>query len=374
MAVAITVTKETVETMRVDIQLTGLSVGTKYDLMRLSYKHASYDDLGNPTYQRALPDRKAYWSAVAHRVGWTAPAATTNVIDYEAPMHAVRYFIVPTSSIGPFEYTNWAVPYPLSRGALSAAYVHFSNDLASQPPGHILIRSTHDLQKFVNVCVVDLDEVKYTARGTELAVMGNQYPVYIADTREARRGSVVVKVNNIGEYNDLREIVFPSTGTIWPIILNDAANPSLLLDDMKVIPLDVSIEQATKADADLRFVRIDYVEIAAAGSIPKRVGDNDNYINHPKANFTISDSTPQVGQWVTVTDTSTGQYDSWDWTISPKGSTTTGKLYTKGPHKFRWGGTGGTHTVKLRVYGADLDGAGHSAGASIIQKTFPVHR
>jgi hypothetical protein len=372
MAVGITVIKETWETLFVQVQLTGLTPGVKYDLMRLSYRHVSYDDLGNPVYQRALPDRKAYWSAVAHRVGWTAPAATVNVVDYEAPLNAVKYFIVPSSSVGPFEYTNWAVPYPLSRGALSADYVHFNNDIAQQGPGHILVRSTHDLQKFVQACVVEMDELKYTARGTELQVMGSQYPVYVADTREARRGSVVLRVNDLGEYNDLREIVFPSTGAIWPVIFNNAASPPMLLDDMKVVPLDVSVEQASKGDANLRFVRIDYVEIAAAGPILKRTGDNDTYVNHPKANFSISDTTPARKQWVTLTDTSTGQFDSWDWTIRNAGSNVVSKFYTKGPHKVWWGSRG-TKYVKLRVYGAEIDGLGHTAGAAVITKTVVVH-
>jgi hypothetical protein len=373
MAIGLTVTKETWETLFVALQLTGLTPGVKYDLMRLQIRYTGDDDLANPVYNRETPDRKALWSAVAHRVGWTAPAATVNVIDYECPTRPTQYLLVPTSAVGPFEYTNWAVPYPVSRGVLSPTVVHFAREITGEgEKGHVLVRSTANLQKFVMACVAEMDELKYTARGTELAVMGSQYPVYVADTREARRGSIVLKVESLGAYNDLRSIVFPNTGAIRPVIFNNASLDAILLDDMKVIPLDVSVEQASKADVDLRFVRIDFVEVEAASPLLKRAGDNDNYINHPKANFTVSDMTPAVNQWVTLTDTSTGQYDSWDWTFRGQTSNTGGKFYTKGPHKIRFTKRG-TKTIKLRVYGAEIDAQGHTAGSSVLSKTVVVH-
>jgi len=377
MAIGITVTKETVETLFVKLQLTGLTVGTKYDLFRLRMRYTGPSLLGvpaseSPTYSREIPDRAGLWSAVAHRVGWTAPAATVNVNDYECPMEPTSYFLVPTSAGSPFEFA-WGISttYPLSRGVLGGL-VDFKRDLTEQPQGRVMVRSSAHLNKYVILCVAEMDEIKYTARGTELAVMGSQYPVYVADTREARRGSIVFKVVGLGQYNDLREIVFPPTGIIWPVYLQDASTPNMLLDDMKVIPLDVTIEQATKADPNVRFVRIDYVEIASTASIPKRSGDNDNAIQHPVANFSISDVAPNRGEAVTLTDTSTGQYDSWDWSVYGSTSNLLGKFYTKGPHKVVWNHKG-TKTVKLRVYGAELGDGGPTAGSHSITKKIVVY-
>jgi hypothetical protein len=90
------------------------------------------------------------------------------------------------------------------------------------------------------------------------------------------------------------------------------------------------------------------------------------------ANFTFSDTTPARRQWVTLTDTSTGQYDSWDWTIGNAGNNPVGKFYTKGPHKVFWPAKG-TVEVKLRVYGAQIDANGHTAGAHTRIKRITVH-
>jgi hypothetical protein len=373
MAIGLTVVKETWETLYVQLQLTGLTPGTKYDLMRLQIRWVGDDDAGVPQYHRELPDRKALWSAVAHRVGWTAPAATATVKDYDCPLRPTQYFLVPSASVGPFEYTSWETPYPVSRGVLSPTIVHFAYEIKDEGvKGTVVVRSSANLQKFVTACVVDIDELKYTARGTELAVMGSQYPVYVADTREARRGSIVLKVASLGEYNDLRDIVFPNTGAIWPVIFNNASLDAILLDDMKVIPLDVSIEQATHHDVDVRYVRIDFVEIAYSAAILKRSGDNDTLINEPRANFTISDTTPAKGQWITLGDTSTGQFDSWEWSLTNGSNVEGSKLYTRGPHKVRWGSRG-KKIIKLRVYGAAIDGQGHTTGADFLRKTIVVH-
>jgi hypothetical protein len=377
MAIGLTVVKETLETLFVQLNLSGLTPGTKYDLMRLQLRYLGEDDLGVPVYQRELPDRKALWSAVAHRVGWTAPAATATVRDYESPRRATQWFLVPSSAIGPYEYTTWATPYPVSRGVLAPTIVHFNYELQQAGEGvpmkgGVTVRSTADLSKYVTACVVDLDELKYTARGTELAVMGSQYPIFVADTREARRGSIVLKVDDLGDYNDLRSIVFPSTGAIRPVIFNAGSEPTMLLDDMRVIPLDVTIEQATHSDPSLRYVRIDFVETDPSAPLTKRIGDNDDLINAPVANFTISDTTPASGEWITLTDTSTGQYDSWDWTISSASSNRVSKFYTKGPHKVRWTGRG-KKVIKLRVYGAVVDANGKTAGAHTRTKTITVH-
>jgi hypothetical protein len=377
MALGMTVTKETVDLWQVEVTLTGLTPGVKYDLMRLR-AHEAKDEFSQPIYSRILPERRSYWTAVAHRVGWTATATTHKVRDYEAPGYAFQYFIVPTDSVGPYEYegTLWDTPYPLSRGFLSPTVINFNRELTEDMRGRILLRSTKGLAKGLSLCVVDMDQTKYTARGTELAVMGNTYPVYVADVREARRGSIVFKVDSATEFHDLMEIVFPNTGAIWPVYLMNIGTdvPLMLTSDMKMIPLDVTIEQSGFTNPNIRFVRVDYVEIDSTAPISKRTGDNDDAINPPKANFTISDSTPAVGQWVTLTDTSTGQYDSWDWSVRGTEATVSaqGKYFVKGPHRVRWMKKG-SYTVALRVYGAQIDANGHTAGASTRTLRVTVH-
>jgi hypothetical protein len=198
----------------------------------------------------------------------------------------------------------------------------------------------------------------------------------VADVREARRGSIVFKVDSATEFHDLMEIVFPNTGAIWPVYLMNIGTdvPLMLTSDMKMIPLDVTIEQSGFTNPNIRFVRVDYVEIDSTAPISKRTGDNDDAINPPKANFTISDSTPAVGQWVTLTDTSTGQYDSWDWSVRGTEATVSaqGKYFVKGPHRVRWMKKG-SYTVALRVYGAQIDANGHTAGASTRTLRVTVH-
>jgi hypothetical protein len=385
MALGMTVTAEDWQSMHVQVNLTGLTVGTKYDLMRLHLHHTGYNSVGTPLYERWMPDRKTLWSAVAHRVGWTATKTSHSVIDYDVNLTPHQYFIVATSAEGPFEYTNWAVPYPTSRGYLHPVVTHLGELLRDEPPGFILLRSTNEPLKFVKVCVVEVDEMKYTARGTELAVMGNQYPVYIADTRQARRGSIVVKITGDGAYNTLRDVVFPNTGAIWPVILQRASWPNPLFEDMKVIPLDVTVEQPTKANPFVRFARIDFVEVDPTSPLLRRTGDNDDAIAVPKANFTLSDTTPARNQWITLTDTSTGQYDQWDWNVPGNtaiyatgyafpiiGGTGPGaRFQTKGPHQVIWA-QAGTYEVSLRVYGTEIDAQGHTAGSSLLTKKVVV--
>lgn len=371
MAVGINVVKEDIENLMVQVQLTGLTAGTKYDVYRLQVRYLGDDDNDVPQYDRDLPDRRAFWSAVAHRVGWTAPAATATFRDFECPRRPTQYFVVLTSAIAPYEY-NWENgDYPLSRGVLASQVIHWNRDLdlyehgGPDEVGHLLIRSTQDLAKYVSLCVVDIPDFRYQARGTELAVMGRQYPVYIADTREARRGSVTVKVDTLGQYDDLRSIVFPASGRIRPVIFNTMHDPTMLLDDLRCVPLDISVEPITQRDADLRYVHLDFVEVDPTEPLVARSGDNDTLVNAPQANFSISDHSPRRDQWITLTDTSTGQYDSWDWSIERGSNNRPSKYFTQGPHRIRWSSRG-EKTIKLRVYGS-------GAGAHVRSKTITVH-
>jgi hypothetical protein len=385
MALGLTVTKETPEEGYVVLQATGMTAGTKYDVFRLQLRR-QINDLGLPIYERIYPDHRGLWTAVQHRVGWTAPATTATFRDYDTPLRPTQYFIVPTASVSPYEYADWGVAYPVSRGFLNTTVVDFWWDLKGTPankPGIIRVRSVAHAAKFVDACVVEMGDIKYTARGTELAVMGSQYPVYVGDVREARRGSIVLKCGSLAEFDDLRNIVFPPTGKIWPVIFNSASEPPLILNDMRVIPLDVTLEQATASDAALRYLHIDYVEINPTAPLAHRVGDNDDLVNAPKANFTVSDATPAVNQWVTLTDTSTGQYDSWDWTVPgnaaayalgfPSGGTP--KFQSAGPHRVMWARPG-TYAVKLWVGGAmvEMVPPGTSAGSHSRVKYVTVHR
>jgi hypothetical protein len=368
MAVAIATTVD-VPAIAVDVTLTGLVVGTQYDVFRLNHRYTGNDpDTGTPQYEQELPDRKAFWRAVGHRIGWTAPAATATFRDYEAPLRPYRYFVVETSLVSPHEYNWQSGNYPLSRGVLGGTVVHFAKLIAAlegpEAPGHIMFRSTDELALFKTFCVVEATDLRYTARGTELPVIGQPYPVYIADTREARRGSLVVMAHDLGEYDSLRRIVFPVSGQIRPVIMNAGGDPVMLLDDMVVVPLDVSIEQATPSNADKRYVRFDYVEVDPTAPLYKRSGDNDLLTTAPHADFTIAPTvTPLANQTVTFTNTSTGTYQSREWTFQTPNSNSIGKSFTNGPQKIRWG-TKGKKTIKLRVYGTD--------GASTITKTITV--
>lgn len=356
MAIGITVVKDSLETLFTEVTLTGLTAGTRYDVHRLQQRYLGKNDTGARVYQRELPDRRALWSAVAHRVGWAAPSTTATFRDYECPMRPMSYFVVASSAVGPHEYTSWATPYPISRGVLDSQVIHWNQDLreaGSLEENHVMIRSTADLADYTTCCVAEMDGPKYTARGTEHSVLGSQYPVYVADTREARRGTITLLTRTLGSYNAVRRIVFPSSGKIHPVIFNSDGDAAMLLDDMWVIPLDVTVEQVTLTNPDLRYLHVDYVEIDPSAPIYQRAGDNDALVNKPVAQFTISKTKPKVNEWVTLTDTSTGQGDTWDWTIERGNETDNkvGKFYTKGPHKVRWGARG-KKTVKLRFGGS----------------------
>jgi hypothetical protein len=319
-------------------------------------------------------DRKALWSAVAHRVGWKPTGTSATIRDYDAPTMPFRYFVVRSALVGPSEH-NWSAgPYPVSRGVLSPTVVHFNRmrseadealgvAVASKHDGELVIRSTADLGRYVTLCVESFD-VSYRARGTEHAVMRRQYPIYVADTREARRGSAVLLTKTLTEYQDLRDICFPADGTMHPVILSSGKGSLLLLDAMRVVPLDVGIEQAGHTNPNYRFVTLDFIEVDPTTPLVARSGDNDDLTLAPRANFAITDTTPRRNGVVTLTDTSTGQYDSWEWTIERTGPWKDTKFYGPGPYRVKWGDRG-TRSIKLRVYGA-------GTGASTITKRVRV--
>jgi hypothetical protein len=297
---------------------------------------------------------------VAHRVGYEFADDTASFRDFECPKRPTKYYIVRSDQIGPHEWDFGDGPYPVgSRGVLDDTIIHFNADIAdlalSKDPdkGHILVRSVSELAHYAECCLIEMEGPTYTARANEFQVMGNQYPVIVSDTREARRGSVTLMTRDIGQYNALRRVVFPESGRIREFVMNSSGDPTLLLDDMRCIPLDVSVEQSTQQNPDLRFVTINYVEVDHSAPLIRRVGDNDRLTSPPEAHFTISDTSPARNQWITLTDTSTGQGDTWEWTIE-RGTETdnkVGKFYTHGPHKVRWGRRG-RKTIKLRFGGS----------------------
>jgi hypothetical protein len=373
MAIDIEVVKDDLETLFVQLNLTGLSTTGKYDLLRLQVRYLGKDDTGTRIYEREIPDRRELWSSVGHRIYWTPGTTTATVRDYEAPTRPVKYFLVPSSAVSPAEYTDWATPYPVERGVLDDTVVHFNQDIADahlgeEPEeGHIVVRSTADLAKYVTACVMEMEGPTYVSRGTEHAVLGSQFPVYIADTRAARRGTITLMTRQLGQYLDLKNICFPSTGLIAPVAFQGGGGNTLLLDDLRAIPLDVEVEQATASNGSMRYVHIAYIEIDGTAPLIARSGDNDSQLTAPVSNFTVSDSTPARSQWVTLASTSTGVFDQYEWTIE-RGLETdnlVGKFYTAGPHKVRWG-RAGRKTVKLRV-------SGKFSGAHTRTKVITVH-
>jgi hypothetical protein len=360
MALGISVVKEDLETLSVKIYLSGLIPGERYDVMRLQLRSLGKDNTGTRIYEREIPDRRGLWSSVAHRVGWQAQETTASFRDFETPRRPTQWFVVLSSKIGPHEYAFGDDPpptrYPVSRGALSSQIVHFNGELQDigfkdEPDkGHVLVRSVHELSHYADCCLVEMDGPTYTARVNEFAVMGNQYPVMVSDSREARRGSMTLLTRNLGQYNALRRVVFPESGRIRPFVVQSGGDAALLLDDMRVIPLDVEIEQATQKNADLRYVTIDYVEIDGSAPLIHRVGDLDKMTNPPEASFAISNLTPAANEWVQLTDTSTGQGDTWEWTVDGAIENKVGKYYGQGPYHVRF--NRGTHGIKLRFGGA----------------------
>lgn len=375
--VAIDVIREDLETLLVRVKLTGLIPHERYDVFRLQIRYLGEDDNGNPVYEREFPDRHAYWRGVAHRVGWEPNATTALFRDYEVSLRPTLYYVCLSSARGPQEWDFHDGPYPVSRGVLDNEVVHFNRDLHEAidagrdaphiAPGDIFLRSTEELNHWHAACVVDFDSVKYTARGTEHTVLGTQYPVFVSDIREARRGTVTIMVHGLGQLNEIRRIVYPVSGQMQPVIFNGGGEPTLLLDDMVVLPLDVTVEQVTAQSPKSRYVHIDFIEINPGKALMRRTGDDDALVDEPNANFSISDTTPARNQWVTLTDTSTGQYDTWDWWIERGDETDNkhGKFYTRGPHRVRWRNRG-KKTVKLRVYGS-------GGGAATRTRTITVH-
>lgn len=349
------------------VHVTGLTPGVLYSMLRLQMRYVGEDDEGTPHYHRELPDRRHLWHAVAHRVGWQAPAASVTFRDYEPLRRPFRYFIVETDLRGPYEY-DWKHndgPYPVSRGVLGDQVIHLNHE-----PGRILVkgevvlRSTWELGLWTDVCVYDLN-VGYKFRGNELAVMQREDPLIIADTRETRRGTLTLLTDRLGQYHDLRRMLFPATGRIRPITVHSGGDSTMLLDDMRVIPLDVEIEQATQADPDRRFFHIDFVEVDDTAPHIKRVGDPDNWTDEPTANFTISDTTPARNQWITLTDNSDGLIEEWDWTLHGRThDNRIGKFGGQGPHKLRYPNKG-IKQIKLRINGPE--------GADVIVKEVEVH-
>lgn len=374
MVIGINILQHDLERLLVKVEITGLAAGTAHDIYRLQLRCPGKDDLGNRLYERELPDRRGLWSTVAHRVNWQAPSGTVELRDFEAPKRPFQYFVCPSSVGGPGSWDFEDGPYPLGRGVLDDQVIHFNAqledlDLSAEPGiGELLIRSTANLARYIECCVGDIDGPRYVARGEEHSVIGSQYPTFISDSREARRGTFTLLVRDLNQYNQLRSICFPESGRIWPITIHSASDPTLLIDDLRAIPMDVSIDQVSKSDIDFRWVELDYIEVDPNVPLVSRSGDND-YLdtNAPDANFTISDDTPAANTWVTLTDTSTGAgNDDWEWTLTPHpASNPIGVFHTRGPHKVRYPNTG-KKWVKLRVGSKDH-------GYDTITKTVTVH-
>lgn len=369
MAVAITVTNVNAEGLLADVQVTGLTAGTRYDTLRRVYRYTGDDDTGTPTYELWLPDRRSNWSSVAHRVGWPAPVGgTMKFRDYEPDLGPFAYYVVPSASVGPPDWDFTDGDYPLGRGVLDDQVVDINRLLSEAPPATVIIRSTAEIGKWVETCLYDIAELHYAARGTEMAVIGSSFPLYVADRREARRGTVTFATNTLGTYHLLREIVWPASGKIAPVILDTIGPTPLLVDTMTCIPLDVSVEQASKSNPDVRFVHVDFVEVSRTTAASLRSGDNDDLVTVPHASFTVSDTTPGVGQWITLTNTSTGQWDTVEWSWSSGSSNRLSHSRALGPIKVKWAGTG-RKTVKLRVWGS----VANPKGADVAVRYFTVH-
>ena len=142
--------------------------------------------------------------------------------------------------------------YPTSRGALSTQVVHFARDLADahlnlEPKeGRILVRSTDELALYIAPCLVEMEGPLYTARGEEHAVMGSQFPVFVSDSREARRGTLVLLTRNLGAVQRPAAHRLPGVGADPArSCCRGAGTRRCCCDDLRCLPLDVEVEQTT---------------------------------------------------------------------------------------------------------------------------------
>lgn len=366
MAVAIAVEKRALDYLTV-VTLSGLTIGTRYDVLRRRLRYIG-EEAGAPIY-RIDPGRKQRWSTVAHRLGWQATAVSQRFRDFEPPLAPFAYYVVETTLGGPFDWDYDDGPYPMSRGVLDDETVHLSRDLNREHGTSLVIRALHDPGRYVELCIVDVPETTYAARGTEFSIVHDQYPVFVTDTRDARRGSVTVLTRRMEDYEDMRDLVFPPNGRIRPVVFDTFDDRFVILDTMTVLPLDITVSPATPNDPGKQYVTVEFIESDPTRPTVKRVGDNDNLTDDPLATFTISDANPRVGDPVTFTDTSTGQIDEWHWAFERGNDKAWDRDFGPGPHVRRWQ-SAGVKTIKLRV----IPPYGNGKANDVRQRTVTVRR
>jgi hypothetical protein len=172
------------------------------------------------------------------------------------------------------------------------------------------------------------------------------------DRRSSRRGVLTLSVGTRADVAKVRNIVTPPGGLVAPVWINASSSAGALVDDMVIIPLDVEWELASQEQPNQRFCMISFVEVDPTLAFTARTGDNDDLTAAPRASFTVSDATPQRGQRVTFTPTSTGQVTEWRWDFDGDPGYTS---YGSGAAQSRvWTSTGRKrirHAVKNTVTG-----------------------
>ena len=348
MVIAFDTVTPDVEALTVDVTISGLTVGVAYDVMRLTYAYDGLDaSTGDPVYSRRTPDRREFWQAVGGRVDWHPETATVTFRDYEATVRPFAYYVVESADSPRFHDFRTFGDYDETVGVLDDAVVFLGRLDETIGVGEVIVRSTVEPGSYWRGCVYDVEQLTYAARGSRLDVLGTPFPVYVAATRQARQGRLILTTRNLDDLDDLRAIAYPPDGLIAPVAVQASGGSSLLLDDLLAVPLDVVVDQATQNTPDIRFVTIGFVEVDPSLGFGSRVADQASS-TPPVASFTATDLDVAVGEVVTFTDTSTGSYTAREWRVETPG----GKVakLTGATINRKWTRRG-TYDVRFRAFG-----------------------
>lgn len=242
MAVGIAVTATDNTALRATFSLTGLDTAKRYDVLRV----ISGSD-----------DNERRYQVIGSYRDWKPSAATATVVDYEAPIRPYRVAIWDSTLSTPLDFD-----FSLGGYTGPAALVTSNEVKLTSPLCGAVIRSTKTPGLYVDVRIWDLDPVLYRARVSELTPMGTRFPVIIADRREGRRVErLVVYTSSVAAGKALTDLLIPETGRIHPVWLRTDDTNKLLFHDLLMMPLDITVEPASKANPERRFFTIAGVEV-----------------------------------------------------------------------------------------------------------------
>lgn len=244
MAVAIVADTINNTTLTVSANITGIASGFPYDVIRV----IETSDDNERKYQ--LIGNYREWS-VAN------PNTSGRVNDNAAPIRPYRIGVWDSTKVTPLDFDFGTGPYTGPPALAMSNLISLTSPLCGA-----VMRSTKVPGLYVDVRIHDFQPVQYRAKVSELTPMGTRYPVVIADRREGRRisGLVVYAPDNT-QSKALIDLLLPENGRIYPIWLRTADTNRLLFHDMLMMPMDITIEPASRNNPTRRFITIDGVEL-----------------------------------------------------------------------------------------------------------------